>query len=237
MRNFCGLAVTDHSEPQTNNFLLIICLGKLLSWPHSSPAELNALGTASEAHCCWKGNRELLNSAQKSENTLFGRSEDFSKEKYPYPTFSFRLCSLCPFILSCETGILASARPTNQSRGPRTAVYLHSANTANISLGSLSPAVILRMSKRLLLAEEDGFCLKLLLKCESKAHDIIFNLAWWFLWIRNWIQKIIFTLNKYDFTGHATFRPPLKIHIRLEWMCYLLPNHCKPEGKAGEKGK
>lgn len=31
VRNICGLAVKDHLEPQTNNFLLIICLGKLLS--------------------------------------------------------------------------------------------------------------------------------------------------------------------------------------------------------------
>lgn len=61
----------------------------------------------------------------------------------------------------------------NHPRGPDE--HLHSVKTISISLCSLYTAVILRISKKLLVGENE-FYLQLLLKCESEEQDSIFNL-------------------------------------------------------------
>lgn len=71
IRHFCGLAVKDHLEPQTNNILLIICLGQLLS---HTPAQLS-LTLPEQLLRLFKGNPEL-NLAQESERIVFRRSKD-----------------------------------------------------------------------------------------------------------------------------------------------------------------
>lgn len=68
---------------------------------------------------------------------------------------------------------LPPVRHMNHPRGP--GEYLHSVKTISISLCSLYTAVILRISEKPLVGENE-FYLKLLLKCKSEAHDRIFNL-------------------------------------------------------------
>lgn len=67
---------------------------------------------------------------------------------------------------------LPQVRQMNLSRGP--CADLVSVNAISISLCFLYPAEILRISKKLLV-EENEFYQKLLIKCESEAYDIIFN--------------------------------------------------------------
>lgn len=140
------------------------------SLPHTSPTELNALCTASEVNCCLKGNRELLIQLRKVNTLFLGDPKIYLKSGISTPNF-FQI------VLDLQTSArlvvpLPQVRQTNPSRGP--CADLVSVNAISISLCFFYPAEILRISKKVLV-EENEFYHKLLIKCESEAYDIIFN--------------------------------------------------------------
>lgn len=159
IRNFCGLAVKDHSEPQTNNFLLIICLWILLSHTPAQPSLMLSAQLPRQA-AAQRATQNFLIQLRTVNTLSSGDPETYLRRGIPTPIF-FQVVSNLQ-----TSGRLIPLPPVwhmNHPRGP--GEHLHSVKTISIPLCSLHTAVILRIRKKLR-AGENEFSLKLLLKCE-----------------------------------------------------------------------